>query len=152
MADSIISGVDLSAPKDVTTHELVHDTIVRWLREEASLSVDQVDYDAPLFELGIDSLGAATIGNHLERQTGKVLNPEVLYELETINELAAHLDSLRGFETARGSDSDLYGLYSRSQRIGCREDPAGRQRRTHETLRAVESPRAEAERRGTLLL
>lgn len=63
--------------------------------ETKPLEVDQIDHDALLFELGIDSMGAATIGSQLEALTDKTLNPDVLYELETINELAAHLDSLR---------------------------------------------------------
>ena len=94
MAESSTSNPHISSAADFTTHQLVHDTIVRWLRDEASLPVDQIDYDAPLFDLGIDSLGAANIGCQLEEHTGKTLHPEVLYELETINELAEHLDSL----------------------------------------------------------
>ena len=94
MAESSTSDQDVSSPEDPSTHRLVHDTIVRWLRDEASLHVDRIDYDAPLFELGIDSLGAANIGGQLEEFTGKTLNPEVLYELETINELAAYLENL----------------------------------------------------------
>jgi len=81
--------------EEQSTQQIVHDTIVKWLRTEASITVDQVDYDASLFDLGIDSMGAATIGSQLEVLTGKTLNPDVLYELETINELAEHLDSLR---------------------------------------------------------
>ncbi len=94
MAKSPTFDRNLSFAEDPTTHQLVHDTIVRWLRDEASLHVDQIDYDAPLFDLGIDSLGAANIGCQLAERTGKTLHPEVLYELETINELAKHLDSL----------------------------------------------------------
>lgn len=104
MAESPISNQDVTSTEDSTTHKLVHDTIVRWLRDEASLNVDQIDYDAPLFELGIDSLGAANIGCQLEQHTGKTLNPEVLYELETINELAEHLDSL-SVSKRHGSES-----------------------------------------------
>ena len=95
MAETPTSDVVETFQTDSTTQQLVHDTIVRWLRDEASMEVDQIDYDALLFELGIDSMGAATIGSQLEALTGKTLNPDVLYELETINELAAHLDSLR---------------------------------------------------------
>jgi 8-amino-7-oxononanoate synthase len=85
---------DISSSAGSATHELVHDTIVRWLREEAALHVDRIDYNAPLSELGIDSLGAANIGCQLEERTGKTLHPEALYELETINDLAEHLDGL----------------------------------------------------------
>ena len=98
----------VGSPQGNTTHALVHDTIVRWLRDEASLSIDRIDYDASLFEMGIDSLGAATIGCQLEQLTGESLNPEVLYELQTINELADYLDSLRGtgrVDPSRPADS-----------------------------------------------
>jgi 8-amino-7-oxononanoate synthase len=94
VAESTTSHPDIPSTEDFATQKLVHDTVVRWLRNEASLQVDQIDYDAPLFDLGIDSLGAANIGCQLEQHTGKTLNPEVLYELETINQLAEHLDSL----------------------------------------------------------
>ncbi len=104
MGETPTSGVVETPEQDSTTQELVHNTIVRWLREEASIKVEQVDYDASLFELGIDSMGAATIGNQLESLTGKTINPDVLYELETINELAIHLDSLR---VSRTGDCDL---------------------------------------------
>ena len=103
MADSPISDIVEISEQESTTQQIVHDVIVRWLREEASIQVDQVDYDASLFELGIDSMGAATIGSQLETITGKTLNPDVLYELETINELAEHLDSLRAMAP---SDTD----------------------------------------------
>ena len=103
MADSPISDTVETSEQESTTQQIVHDVIVRWLREEASIQVDQVEYDASLFELGIDSMGAATIGSQLETITGKTLNPDVLYELETINELAEHLDSLRAMAP---SDSD----------------------------------------------
>jgi glycine C-acetyltransferase len=75
--------------------QLIHDKIVRWLRNEASFEIDRIDYDASLFELGVDSLGAATIAGELEQALDKTLNPEVLYELETINELADYLEGLR---------------------------------------------------------
>ncbi len=94
MAESSTSQQDVTLTEYSSTHKLVHDTIVAWLREEASRQVDHIDYDARLLDLGIDSLGAANIGAQLEESTGKTLNPEILYELETINELAEHLDSL----------------------------------------------------------
>ncbi len=98
MASPSVPGAknaDTDSGRELTTAQIVHDVIVRWLREEAQVDVKQIDYDAPLFELGIDSLGAATIGNQLEEITGKTLNPEVLFELETINELVEYIDSIR---------------------------------------------------------
>ena len=45
MAESSITDQPLSCSAQQTTHQLIHDTIVRWLREEAHLRVDEIDYD-----------------------------------------------------------------------------------------------------------
>ncbi len=87
-------SIDASSSGQQTTAELVHAVVVNWLRTEAGMKVDQVDPDASLFGLGIDSLGAATIGSELEQATRKKLDPEVVYELETITELSEYLDGL----------------------------------------------------------
>ncbi|MBM4087847.1 MAG: aminotransferase class I/II-fold pyridoxal phosphate-dependent enzyme [Planctomycetes bacterium] len=78
-----------------SSHQLIHSVIVEWLRREVSPLIERVDHDASLFGLGIDSMGAASIGSQLEHETGKKLNPDVLYELETINELAEYLDGIQ---------------------------------------------------------
>lgn len=75
--------------------QLVHEVVVRWLHTETGTSVDHVDLDVSLFALGIDSLGAASIGCELERVTQKRIHPEMMYELETIRELADYLDSIQ---------------------------------------------------------
>ena len=87
------SSLQPSTGNAQTTAQLVHDTVIQWLRTEAGLKIDNVDLDAQLFELGIDSLGAATIGCELEGATQKRLDPEMVYELGTIRELAEYLDS-----------------------------------------------------------
>ncbi len=79
---------------DLSTHELVHGKIVQWLRSETSLEVDQIDYDASLLALGVDSLGVASITAELEEETKTTLNPDVVFDLETINELVEYLQSL----------------------------------------------------------
>ncbi len=83
-----------NTPSSCTTEQIIHEKVVQWLRKEASIQVEEIDYDASLFELGIDSLGAANIAAELEQELNKRLNPEVVYELETIRELAEYLDSL----------------------------------------------------------
>lgn len=85
--------VNIPAQKS-DTHKLVHDAVVDWLGREAGRTEQRVEYDVSLFELGIDSLGAASIAAELERATGKCLDAEVLFELETIDELADYLNSL----------------------------------------------------------
>lgn len=81
--------------RETEIQQLIHDSVVDWLRREAHQDIREVDYDASLFELGIDSLGAASIAAELERATGKCLDPEVVFELETIRELADYLNLLR---------------------------------------------------------
>lgn len=88
--------IPAAAPSTLdATRQLIHDKIVKWLREEAHLPVDEIDFDASLLELGVDSLGAATIACELEQETDKRVNPDFVVQLETINELAEYLDSLK---------------------------------------------------------
>jgi 8-amino-7-oxononanoate synthase len=93
-----VSETEFAVPRSIqsdttSTQQLIHDRVVAWLRH-ASFDVDQIDYDASLFEMGLDSLGAASVAAELERETNKTLDPYVVFELETINELAGYLDSL----------------------------------------------------------
>ena len=82
------------AQRHGSTHELIHNQIVAWLRREVGSDIRHIDYAESLFGLGVDSLGAATIAAEVERLTDKTLNPEVVIELETINELADYVDGL----------------------------------------------------------
>ena len=93
------SSIGTSTGDQQSTAQLVHDAVVQWLRTEAGMKIDHVDLDAPLFELGIDSLGVATISCELEQATQKKINLEVVYELETIKELAEYLDSIQPQQT-----------------------------------------------------
>jgi 8-amino-7-oxononanoate synthase len=92
-ADGRAAGTTVGR-SNLSAHELIHQKIVDWFREERLQTVGRIDFDTSLFELGVDSLGAATIACQLEEELGRALNPEVVYELETINELAAYLNSL----------------------------------------------------------
>ncbi|MCO6459744.1 MAG: aminotransferase class I/II-fold pyridoxal phosphate-dependent enzyme [Pirellulaceae bacterium] len=73
------------------TCQLIHDELLAWLRRETAPDLERIDRDASLFALGIDSLGAAEVALALEQRTGKTLNPEILCELETINDLAQYV-------------------------------------------------------------
>ncbi len=101
------SFISTSTGDQQSTVQLVHDTVVRWLRTEAGVMIHHVDLDASLFGLGIDSLGAAMIGNELEQATGKKINPEMVYELETINELAEYLNNIQPQQMVAASPSGL---------------------------------------------
>lgn len=77
-----------------STHELIREKVEIWLRDEAGLPAEGIADDTPLAQLGVDSMGVASISCALERETGKRLNPEVLYELENIDQIARYLDCL----------------------------------------------------------
>lgn len=84
-----------SADAPPSTVQVVHDAVVQWLRTEGGVPTESVEADASLLNLGIDSMGIASIGEVLERTTGKKLHPDVVFELETIRELADYLDGIQ---------------------------------------------------------
>src|SRR5688500_14007038 len=90
MPPSSISLVDTSS----LTRALIKEKIIAFLREEVQIPVDDIDDDAPLSHPGIDSLGIASIHCELEQATRKRVNPDSVYALDTIAELADYLDSL----------------------------------------------------------
>ncbi|MEO8268440.1 MAG: aminotransferase class I/II-fold pyridoxal phosphate-dependent enzyme [Aureliella sp.] len=90
--------------------EIIERIFLDWLCREMSIVVDSIGYDEPLFRLGIDSLGAVSIAAELEVEFEKTVNPEVLYELDTILELAEYLLSTpKKAGRARGSSASSTG-------------------------------------------
>ena len=84
----------VAAISDETTRQLIQRVILAWLHKAGFNRVTEVDCDMPLNDLGIDSLGIMEIAVQLEGDLGKTLNPDLIYELETINELAEYVDSI----------------------------------------------------------
>lgn len=76
------------------TRDLIKEKIIAFLRDEMQVVIDDIDDYGPLSQYGIDSLGIATIHCELEEATHKRVNPDVVYELETIADLAEYFDSL----------------------------------------------------------
>jgi acyl carrier protein len=72
---------------------LIRDRVLRVLADELKMKVDHVDFDTPLTSLGLDSLGMVTLALDLEEKTGKAVTGDILYENQTISELAAYLSS-----------------------------------------------------------
>ena len=72
---------------------LIRDRVLTVLSAELKLKIDHVDFDTPLTSLGLDSLGMVTLALDLEEKTGKAITGDILYENQTINELAAYLSS-----------------------------------------------------------
>jgi glycine C-acetyltransferase len=67
-----------------------------WLRSRpgGEAAVRQLRDDDRLTEVGLESVAAANLVLELERATGTRLNPEVVYDYQTIAELATYLDGL----------------------------------------------------------
>ena len=64
-----------------------------------------IDYDMPLTSLGLDSVGMVGLALELEEKTGKELNGEILYEYQTINELATYISGKAKAATRRTNSS-----------------------------------------------
>lgn len=92
-----------------TSCEVIEKIVREWLRREMSMDVQSIEYDSPFFDLGIDSLGAMSIAAELEDAFGKRMNPELIYELDSIRELAAHLDSLPKFTAPPSVNDETVG-------------------------------------------
>lgn len=76
------------------SRDLVRDHVLNWLRTEGGQPDAEVEFDTPLAAVGVDSMGVAAISESLEHATGKRFNPEVLYELNTVEQIARYLDRL----------------------------------------------------------
>jgi acyl carrier protein len=74
-------------------HRIVHDCVLKWLRSEARRDAGHIDLDTAFTTLGMDSLATASIAADLEQELGLAVQPELLFEYQTINQLAGFLDS-----------------------------------------------------------
>jgi acyl carrier protein len=63
--------------------------------------VETLGDDQPFAEVGLDSLSAMPVALELERQTGMAINAEILYEYQTVAQLAAYLDARRAAGAAQ---------------------------------------------------
>jgi acyl carrier protein len=86
------------------TRAAVHDCILRWLRAETRREVESIGFDVSFATLGMDSLATASIAVDLEQRLGMSIVPEVLFDYQSINELAAFLDRQQAQATHTGKD------------------------------------------------
>jgi acyl-CoA synthetase (AMP-forming)/AMP-acid ligase II/alkylation response protein AidB-like acyl-CoA dehydrogenase/acyl carrier protein len=78
-----------------STRQLVHDSVMKWLRSDGAGQCEPIGYDTPFTELGMDSLATVPIALELEQQTALPIAPELLYDYQTVNALAAYIDTRR---------------------------------------------------------
>jgi acyl carrier protein len=71
----------------------VHDCVMKWLRSENKNAPDHIGFDTPFTTLGMDSLATASISFELEERIGFAIIPELLFDNQTVNQLAAFIES-----------------------------------------------------------
>lgn len=82
-----------AASASAATLAIVHDCVMRWLRSEPRRDLDTIDFDTPFTSLGMDSLATASIAVELEQQVGFAILPELLFDYQSVNQLAAFIDN-----------------------------------------------------------
>lgn len=68
--------------------------LLNWVSHNTETKHHLVDCDTPLIDYGIDSVSALEFSLDLESATNHTINPTLLWEYPTINELANHLETL----------------------------------------------------------
>jgi acyl-CoA synthetase (AMP-forming)/AMP-acid ligase II/alkylation response protein AidB-like acyl-CoA dehydrogenase/acyl carrier protein len=91
-AATTVQAPAAAAPASAATLAIVHDCVMRWLRSEARRDVDTIDFDTPFTSLGMDSLATASIAVDLEQHVGFAILPELLFDYQSVNQLAAFID------------------------------------------------------------
>ncbi len=74
--------------------EEVQEWLVKHLAEAMDLDPAAIDVSAPFETLGVDSVTAIGMTGHLEEWLNVTIDPTVIYDYPTIEELAAYLAKL----------------------------------------------------------
>jgi acyl-CoA synthetase (AMP-forming)/AMP-acid ligase II/alkylation response protein AidB-like acyl-CoA dehydrogenase/acyl carrier protein len=72
---------------------IVHDCVLKWLLSENPRAPLQIGVDTPFTSLGMDSLATASISFELEQRIGFAIIPELIYDNQTIGQLAAFIET-----------------------------------------------------------
>jgi acyl carrier protein len=71
-------------------------TVTRWLTERVAFYLErpqaEIDPDAPLVELGLDSVYALTLCGDIEEHFGLAVEQTLPWDYPTVNALAGYLD------------------------------------------------------------
>lgn len=78
---------------------VIEEALRAWMLEERGRTLGAIDPDVPIPELGIDSLGVASIAADLCDRLGRNISADALYQHQTVRRLAEYLD--RVVTTAR---------------------------------------------------
>ncbi len=72
---------------------IVHDCVLKWILSENPRASQQIGIDTPFTSLGMDSLATASISFELEQRIGFAIIPELIYDNQTIGQLAAFIEN-----------------------------------------------------------
>ncbi len=89
--------------------ELVLRVLTDYFRRHKGVDPGPIDFHTSLLTLGVDSLGAAAIALEIERATGRTLTPDIIFEYQTVDQLAGYLDRHPGPCAVRGSPDPAQG-------------------------------------------
>jgi acyl-CoA synthetase (AMP-forming)/AMP-acid ligase II/alkylation response protein AidB-like acyl-CoA dehydrogenase/acyl carrier protein len=90
--------VPASDKGSTATRAIIHECLLKWLRSERR-EIHALDFDTPFTTLGMDSLATASIAVDLEQHLGMPVVPELLFDHQSVNQLAAFLDHHRHHPT-----------------------------------------------------
>ena len=93
---SILAHIRDHDPSLDPIRQVIHDRLVDYLKQAKHLSVDRIDYNRSFLSFGIDFLGVATIREELERVFDTKLSPDEIHGFDTIDKLAAHVQTRMG--------------------------------------------------------
>jgi acyl carrier protein len=87
-----------SNPAGTPSADAIAEWIAAWLARELPMPIDEIDRDESLDSYGVSSLLIVTMSGELEDLLGYPVDPSIVYDYPTINELAAHFASGQGAE------------------------------------------------------
>ncbi len=76
--------------KIMNKHE-ISNFIIEELATMLNVEKEDLDADTNFLKIGLSSVQAIKIINKLRKKLNKEINPAVIFELKTVNDIAAHL-------------------------------------------------------------
>ncbi len=73
---------------------VVVEALRAWVREEQQRELGEIDLDAAITDLGVDSLGVVAIVSDVEQRVGRKVHPESLYQFPTVRRFGEYLDQI----------------------------------------------------------
>ncbi len=85
-------GSDERTLRSVSADE-IQDWLIAYLSEQMQVPADSIDVAAPFDSLAVDSATAIGMTGDLEQWLGTTIDPTILYDYPTIEQIADHLAS-----------------------------------------------------------